>query len=130
MDLNDIEYPDPCPLVEGDDEFEEINEEELEEVMDEEDEVDVNEVGANFLRETSGDSTFLKDDKEPFDFHCMRYYLPNIARETFDKHKLGLGIFTMQGFEKFLTNLTKSIHQKCVKVINLGANPMDGIVFE
>jgi hypothetical protein len=42
-----------------------------------------------------GDSTFLKDDDKPFYFHCMRYYLPNIARETFDKHKLGLGIFTM-----------------------------------
>ena len=47
-----------------------------------------------------GDSTFLKDDDEPFYFHCMCYYLPKIARETFDKHKLGLGIFTMQGFER------------------------------
>ena len=32
--------------------------------------------------------------------HCLRFYIPKIAEETFQKHKLGLGIFTMQGFER------------------------------
>ena len=26
--------------------------------------------------------------------------MPNIARHTFSKHELGLGVFTMQGFER------------------------------
>ena len=32
--------------------------------------------------------------------HCLRYYLPVIARETFSVHGVGLGVFTMQGFER------------------------------
>jgi hypothetical protein len=47
----------------------------------------------------NGSSTFLMED-EPFYFHCMRYYMPKIARKTYDEHKLGLGIFNMQGFER------------------------------
>ena len=37
---------------------------------------------------------------ETFYLHCLRYYMPKIAKDTLDKHKLGLGIFTMQGFER------------------------------
>ena len=39
-------------------------------------------------------------DDETFYMHVLRFYLPKIARVTFDKHGLGLGIFTMQGFER------------------------------
>ena len=46
-----------------------------------------------------GTHTFLKED-EPFYFHCLRYYMPKIARTTYNHHKLGLGIFNMQGFER------------------------------
>ena len=28
------------------------------------------------------------------------YYMPRLAYATFKEHKLGLGIFTMQGFER------------------------------
>ena len=31
--------------------------------------------------------------------HCLRFYLPHIAKETLNEHNLGLGVFTMQGFE-------------------------------
>ena len=32
--------------------------------------------------------------------HTLRFYLPQIAEQTFEKFGLGLGIFTMQGFEQ------------------------------
>jgi hypothetical protein len=41
----------------------------------------------------SGRYSFLLDD-EPFYFHCVRYYLPKIARQTFHSFQLGLGILT------------------------------------
>ena len=41
--------------------------------------------------EVGGDETFY--------FHVLRFYLPHIAKVTLDEHQLGLGIFTMQGFE-------------------------------
>ena len=37
---------------------------------------------------------------ETFYLHCLRFYMPKIAKETLEKHKLGLGIFTIQGFEQ------------------------------
>ena len=39
-------------------------------------------------------------DDETFYMHVLRFYLPRIAKETLDRHGLGLGIFTMQGFER------------------------------
>ena len=47
-----------------------------------------------------GRSTFLEGEDVSFYFHCLRFYLPQIAEETFNKHGLGLGIFSMQGFER------------------------------
>ena len=38
-------------------------------------------------------------DDETFYFHVLRFYLPVIAKKTLKDHCLGLGIFTMQGFE-------------------------------
>ena len=37
---------------------------------------------------------------ETFYLHCLRYYMPIIAKDTLKKHNLGLGIYTMQGFER------------------------------
>ena len=31
---------------------------------------------------------------------CFTFYLPKIAKIIYEKHKLGLGIFLMQGFER------------------------------
>ena len=42
---------------------------------------------------------FVGDD-ETFYMHTLRFYLPQIAEQTFEKFGLGLGIFTMQGFER------------------------------
>ena len=41
-----------------------------------------------------------KGYNETFYFHVLRYYLPAIMKDTFEKHHLGIGIFTMQGFER------------------------------
>lgn len=60
----------------------------------------------NFKKEVQefyeyGKLTYLKSEKdESFYFHCLRYYMPQIAEKTLSDHNLGLGIFTMQGFER------------------------------
>lgn len=56
------------------------------------------------LNEIGGRSFLTRDassvvDDETFYFHVLRFYLPKIAKETMEEHQLGLGIFTMQGFE-------------------------------
>ena len=49
-----------------------------------------------------GKTTYLRGNEydETFYFHCLAFYLPKLARITFERHNLGLGIFTMQGFER------------------------------
>ena len=47
-----------------------------------------------------GKSTYLVDNDEPFYFHCLRFYMPRIAKQIYEKYHLGLGIFNMQGFER------------------------------
>ena len=37
---------------------------------------------------------------ETFYMHCLRFYIPMIAEKTLRDHGLGVGIFTMQGFER------------------------------
>ena len=34
-------------------------------------------------------------DQESFYFHCLRFYVPMIARHTWNHHKLGVGVFSM-----------------------------------
>ena len=41
-----------------------------------------------------------KGDNETFYLHVLRFYMPKIAKQTLEKHNLGLGIYTMQGFER------------------------------
>ena len=51
-----------------------------------------------------GAKTFLTrniiGDCETFYTHTLRYYLPKIARSTFEDFKLGIGVYSMQGFER------------------------------
>ena len=51
-----------------------------------------------------GSTTFLTKnvvgDDETFYYHCLRYYMPRISRDIWTKHKVGIGVFTMQGFER------------------------------
>ena len=53
---------------------------------------------------TVGRSTYLFDkedgDAETFYCHTVRFYMLRIAKITWEKHRLGLGIYTMQGFER------------------------------
>ena len=39
-------------------------------------------------------------DDETFYLHVLRFYLPQIAKKTMEDHGVGLGIFSMQGFER------------------------------
>ena len=41
-----------------------------------------------------------KGDKETFYIHALRHYTPLHAQNTWDTYKLGVGIFTMEGFER------------------------------
>jgi hypothetical protein len=51
-----------------------------------------------------GRKTFLTKnvdgDIEFFYSHCLRFYLPKHAEELFTEHGVGLGVFTMQGYER------------------------------
>ena len=51
-----------------------------------------------------GKHTFLTKrntgDDETFHFHCLRFCIPKIVDETWEKHKCGVGVFTMQGHER------------------------------
>ena len=44
-------------------------------------------------------SKHCRGDKETFYLHAVRWYMPKIIRDTYTRHKLGPGIFTMEGFE-------------------------------
>jgi hypothetical protein len=37
---------------------------------------------------------------ETFYFHVLRFYMPRIVKQTFERHGTGIGVFTMQGFER------------------------------
>ena len=42
----------------------------------------------------------IEGDGETFYCHTLRFYMLKFAKQTWDKHRLGLGIYTMQGFER------------------------------
>ena len=52
----------------------------------------------------TGITTFLTkvepDDDETYYLHALRYYIPRFAIQTWDNHRCGVGVFTMQGFER------------------------------
>ena len=51
-----------------------------------------------------GSKTFLTrtsvGDDETMYMHVLRFYMNRIAVTTFNRHKLGLGIYSMQGYER------------------------------
>ena len=48
---------------------------------------------ASFMsQETSG-------DRETFHLHALRHYMPTFMKRTYERHKMNVGIFTMEGFE-------------------------------
>ena len=42
----------------------------------------------------------MSGNNETFYLHALRCYFPQLATKLFKKHCMGLGIFTMQGFER------------------------------
>ena len=52
----------------------------------------------------TGVTTFLTKvepgDDETYYLHALRNYIPRFARQTWDNHRCGVGVFTMQGFER------------------------------
>ena len=50
---------------------------------------------------------------ETFYFHCLRYYIPRIARETYEDFKLGVGIFNMQGFKRRNKESKMMMQRRC-----------------
>ena len=41
----------------------------------------------------------IRGDGESFYLHTMRWYIPKMLRKVYDLHKLGIAVFTMEGFE-------------------------------
>ena len=60
-----------------------------------------------------GKHTFLSDGNVTFYFHCLRFYLPCIAKVTFERHRVGLGLFTMQGYERRNKESKNTINRFC-----------------
>ena len=50
--------------------------------------------GENFLKKQ------VSGDIETFYLHVVRYYMIPIIKDTWGKYECGVGIFTMQGFER------------------------------
>ena len=52
---------------------------------------------------TAGMKTYLTEriqgDSETFYVHALCWYFPAILRQTYNKYSLGLGVYTMEGFE-------------------------------
>ena len=51
-----------------------------------------------------GSNSFLTTDEvgdnETYYLHALKFYIPYHATKTWDDHKCGIGVFTMQGFER------------------------------
>ena len=51
-----------------------------------------------------GSTSFMKrklvGDSETYYLHCLRFYIPKLARQTWERHECGIGIYSMQGFER------------------------------
>ena len=72
---------------------------------------------------TAGGKSFLtkgvvKGDDETFYFHCLHFYIPKIAKETFEENHLGVGVFTMQGYER--RNKETKRQKKCTTATRMG----------
>ena len=39
-------------------------------------------------------------DDETYYLHAIRYYIAHFSRDTWKVHKCGIGVFTMQGYER------------------------------
>ena len=51
-------------------------------------------------------------DAESFYMHAMRFYIPQIARHTFETFQVGVGVWSMQQFERRNAE-AKTLHKNC-----------------
>ena len=54
----------------------------------------------SFLQKEVGTQNAKEVYHKTFYMHALCFYLLQIAKDTLQEHKLGVGIFTMQGFEQ------------------------------
>ena len=72
-----------------------------------------------------GTDTFLSGNKvgkdETYYLHALKYYIPVHGRKTWEDHKCGIGVFTMQGFErrnKESKNILRSFNNMEKKILS------------
>ena len=53
-------------------------------------------------------SNRVEGDHETFYAHALRFYFPEILKKTYNKYGLGLGVYTMEGFES-INYMTKRL---------------------
>ena len=73
-----------------------------------------------------------KGDLETSYFHVVRYYVPQIAKECYEKYKVGIGIFTMQGFErrhKESKNTLRRFSNKKGDIVTPNLKPLWGVFY-
>ena len=73
--------------------------------------------------ETSG-------NKETFYIHTLRFYMIDVMVDTYAKHKLGPGIWTMEGFEG-VKQVSKHIFCNLINIkVNLSSQSLSTIILQ
>ena len=86
----------------------------------------------------TGVTTFLTKvepgDDETYYLHALRYYIPRFARQTWDNHRCGVGVFTMQVFKRCnkesKTIIRKSSNNKQKKLAQILKRLWDSFEYE
>ena len=73
--------------------------------------------GRSFLTKKATTGHVGNDEK--FYMHVLRFYIPRIADETFEKYNLGVGIFTMQGFERCNKESKNTMRRFSNRIVNI-----------
>ena len=72
----------------------------------------------NLFNKVRGRSFLTKNNNnirghESFYMHCVKFYMPMIAEVTLDRHRMGLKIFTLQGFESRNKESKNTLRRLC-----------------
>ena len=57
--------------------------------------------------------TFLNDGNVSFYFYSLRFYSHKVAKITYKRHRLGMGLFTMQGYKRRNKESKNTIYWFC-----------------
>lgn len=72
----------------------------------------------------------IPGDGETFYVHVVTCYIPVVAKRTYDEHGLGVGIFTMEGFESVNYSSKQFIRNKSNRKHNICAQSLKGLVLQ